>query len=92
MAVGIFNKLKKSFKALGQRIGGFAKRAVAALPQIASVGKQVIGAVSPILTNVLPGSGIVLNGLNKTLDYAAKFGQTFSGKNNIGKSLLSEID
>lgn len=97
MAVGIFNKLKKSFKALGSRINGFAKRTLTKLPEIVDTGKKILGAVSPILTNVMPGSGLVLNGLNRGLDYIGKFGETFSGNKynankGIGKSLISELD
>ena len=86
MGIGIWNKLKKSMKMIGERIGGFAKKALVALPKVVDVGKKVIGAVSPILTTALPGSGLVLNGINKGLDYAGRFGNT------IGKSLIKELD
>ena len=60
MGIGIFNKLKKAFKSIGQRIGGFAKKAVAALPKVADVGHKVIGAVSPILSTTFPGTAPIL--------------------------------
>ena len=92
MAVGIFNKLKKSFKALGSRINGFAKRTLTKLPEIVDTGKKILGAVSPILTNVMPGSGLVLNGLNRGLDFASKFSNKYDANKGIGKSLISEHD
>ena len=85
MAAGIFNKLKKAFKSIGQRIGGFAKKAINALPKIAEVSHEVVSKVSPILTNVIPGSGVVLNTIDKGLNYVSKFGK-------IGKSLIHEVD
>ena len=91
MGVGIFNKLKKAFKSVGQRIGGFAKKAINSLPKIAEVGKQVVGAVSPILSNVIPGSNIVFNGINKGLDVAERIGKTFGNINGIGRSLIPEL-
>ena len=86
MAAGIFNKLKKAFKAIGQRIGGFAKKAINALPKVAEVGHQVISKVSPILSNVIPGAAPVLNMIDKGLGVASRFG------NSIGRSLIKELD
>lgn len=104
MGIGIYNKLKKAMKSIGERIGGFTKKALSSLPQIASVGKQMIGAVSPILSTTFPGSKPILNTIDKGLDYVGQFGNTFSkgfrgsggiGKgigNGIGKSLINELD
>ena len=91
MGIGVWNKLKKSMKALGQRIGGFAHKAVLALPKVIDVGKKVIGAVNPILSTALPGSGLVLNTIDKGLSYAGKFANSIN-KSGIGKSLIHELD
>lgn len=91
MGVGLYNKLKKAFKAIGQRIGGFAKKAMNVMPKVVDVGKKVIGAVSPILSNAIPGSGLVLNGIDKGLDFVGNFSKGLRG-NGIGKSLIKEID
>ena len=90
MGVGLFNKLKKLFKGVGQRIAGFASKAIKALPQIAEVGKKVVGAVSPIVSNVIPGSKFVFNAIDKGLDYAGKFGNMFNNQ-RIGRSLIPEV-
>ena len=94
MGIGIYNKLKKAFKAVGQRIGGFAKKAVVALPKIADVGHKVIGAVSPILSTAFPGTGPILNTIDKGLNYVGKFASNNSlrGKSGIGRSLIPELD
>ena len=97
MGIGIYNKLKKAFKSIGQRIAGFAKKAVVALPKIADVGHKMIGAVSPILSTTFPGSGPVLNAIDKGLNYVSKFSNAnMRGKGNvlngIGKSLIPELD
>ena len=91
MGVGLYNKLKKAFKAIGERVGIFAKKAMNALPKIASVGHDVISKVSPILSNVIPGSGLVLNTIDNGLSYANKFANSLRN-NGIGKSLIKEID
>ena len=98
MGIGIYNKLKKAFKSIGQRIAGFAKKAVASLPKVADVGHKVIGAVSPILSTAFPGTGPILNTIDKGLNYVGKFASNANmrGKNNIlngiGKSLIPELD
>ena len=73
MGIGIYNKLKKAMKSIGQRIAGFAKKAVASLPKIADVGHKVIGAVSPILSTTFPGTAPILNTIDKGLNYVSKF-------------------
>lgn len=85
MGVGFWNKLKKGMKMFGERIGGFAKKAINALPKVAEVGHQVISKVSPILSNVIPGAGAVLNTIDNGLSYVSKFGK-------VGKSLIHEVD
>ena len=98
MGVGIYNKLKKSFKAIGQRISGFAKRAINAIPKVVDVGKKVIGAVSPILSTAIPGAGPVLNAINRGLDYADRIGKGLSAQRKlatnqqIGRSLIPELE
>ena len=98
MGIGIYNKLKKAFKSIGQRIAGFAKKAVVALPKVADFGHKMIGAVSPIISTTFPGTGPVLNAIDKGLNYVGKFASNNSlrGKNNIlngiGKSLIPELD
>ena len=89
MGIGIFNKLKKALKSVGQRVGGFMTKAIAALPKVAEVGKKVVGAVSPILSTAIPGAGVVLDGINRGLDYAGKFGNAFG--NRIGRTLIPEL-
>ena len=96
MAIGIYNKLKKAMKQIGSKVHSFAKRALTAMPQIVDTGRKIIGAVSPVLTSTIPGSGLILNGLNRGLDYIDKFSNTFgkhnTSNNRIGKSLINEID
>ena len=107
MGIGIYNKLKKAFKSIGERIGGFAKKAVMALPKVADVGHKVIGAVSPILSTTFPGSAPILNTIDKGLNYVSKFASkgfgnesrdanasfnSLRGKSGIGKSLIPELD
>lgn len=91
MAAGVYNKLKKAMKAIGQRVGMFTKKALQSLPKIAEVGHEVISKVSPILSTALPGSGLVLNTIDNGLKYASKFANSIN-KTGIGKSLIHELD
>ena len=64
MGVGIFNKIKKAFKAVGGKIGSFAKRLVHELPKVVDVEKKAIGAISPIISTAFPPTAPVLRAIN----------------------------
>ena len=83
MGVGIFNKIKKAFKAVGGKIGSFAKRVVNALPKVVDVGKQIMDRVKPI-TQFIPGVGQVVDFVDRGLSYADTAGK-------VGKSILDKV-
>ena len=84
MGIGIFNKIKKAFKAVGGKIGSFAKRLVHELPKVVDVGKKVIGAVSPIISTAFPPAAPVLGAINTGLNTIGKIG-------SFGRSLIDEV-